>query len=299
MTTFQDKLTTEVIATFARTPDTRLKTLLIELVKALHDYVRRTDLTFQEWNKAIDFLTRTGQKCTPLRHEFILLSDVLGVSMLVDAVGHLEREGATGTTVLGPFYVGEHRPLGHGADISNGYDGEPLFVAARVTDLEGKPLKDARVDVWHADDEGFYDSQKESYAVQGPSMRARFSTDEDGRFYFRSIKPCSYPIPMDGPVGELVRASNRHPMRPAHIHFLIDARGFDPLVTHVFIDGDEYLRSDAVFGVKDELIARLERRTERKLPDGTPIDVDWNLMTYDFRLRPGSGVAPKPLLTAA
>ncbi len=216
--------------------------------------------------------------------------------MLVDAVNHRDREGGTETTVLGPFYVGEHQSMHHGEDISNDYDGEPLFVDARVTDLAGRPLRDVRVDVWHADDEGLYDSQKEAYAAHGPTMRARFSTDDEGRFYFRSIKPCSYPIPMDGPVGELIRAANRHPMRPAHIHFLIEAQGFSPLVTHVFVDGDEYLHSDAVFGVKNELIAQLERRTERELPDGTPIEGPWHRMAFEFRLKPGAGVAPKPIL---
>jgi hydroxyquinol 1,2-dioxygenase len=288
-------LTAEVIRSFQNTPNPRLKTLITELVKSLHDYVQRTNLTFEEWNYAIEFLTRTGQTCTPVRQEFILLSDVLGVSMLVDAVNHREREGATETTVLGPFYVGEHKPLPHGSDISKGDPGEPMFVSARVTDLAGKPLKNVRVDVWHADDDGFYDSQKESYATEGPTLRARFTPDADGRFYFRTILPCSYPIPMDGPVGDLIRASDRHPMRPAHVHFLVEAPGYDPLITHVFIDGDKYLRSDVVFGVKDELIAKLERRTEPKLPDGTPIDRPWHLMSYEFHLKPGTGVAPKPM----
>ena len=292
-------LTEEVIRSFAKTSDPRLKTLLTELVRTLHGYVQRTDLTFDEWNFAIDFLTRTGQKCTPTRQEFILLSDVLGVSMLVDAVNHRERQGATETTVLGPFYVGEHKPLPHGADISAGVAGEPMFVQARVTDLAGKPVPGARVDVWHADGEGFYDSQKPGYEVHGPSLRARFATDADGRLFFRTILPCSYPIPVDGPVGELIGASNRHPMRPAHIHFLVEAPGLDALITHVFIEGDKYLDSDVVFGVKDELVSKVERRTDPTLPDGTPVSGPWHLMTYDFRLRPGSGVAPKPMMPAA
>ncbi|MFN5668134.1 dioxygenase, partial [Bradyrhizobium sp.] len=156
-------LTDEVIRSFADTPNKRLKFLIEETVKSLHDLVRRTELTFEEWNQAIEFLTRTGQTCTPLRQEFILLSDVLGVSMLVDAVNHREREGATETTVLGPFYVGEHRVTPHGADISDGIDGEVMFVQSRVTDLAGKPLAGAEIDVWHADDDGFYDSQKADY----------------------------------------------------------------------------------------------------------------------------------------
>ena len=209
MTQFNDQeLTAEVIRSFVATPDTRLKFILEQLVTSLHDLVRRTNLTFEEWERAIDFLTRTGQTCTPLRQEFILLSDVLGVSMLVDAVNHREREGASQTTVLGPFYVGEHKPTPNGSDISQRIAGEPMFVRSRVTDLAGQPLAGAEIDVWHADDDGFYDSQKSTYETQGPSLRARFIADADGRFSFRSILPCSYPIPTDGPVGELIAATN-------------------------------------------------------------------------------------------
>src|SRR6266702_7991645 len=187
MTQFDDRqLTAEVIRSFEKISNARLKSILTELVASLHDFVRKTDLSFEEWNYAIDYLTRTGQASTATRQEFILLSDVLGVSMLVDAVNHREREGATQTTVLGPFYVGEHRPTAHGSDISTGVDGERMFVQSRVTDLQGKPLADVPVDIWHADDDGFYDSQKPAYATEGPSSRARFVTDADGRFYFRT-----------------------------------------------------------------------------------------------------------------
>jgi hydroxyquinol 1,2-dioxygenase len=221
------------------------------------------------------------------------------VSMLVDAVNHREREGASQTTVLGPFYVGEHKPTPNGSDISQGIAGEPMFVRSRVTDLAGQPLAGAEIDVWHADDDGFYDSQKPSYETQGPSLRARFVADADGRFSFRTILPCSYPIPTDGPVGELISATNRHPMRPAHVHFLVKAQGFEPLVTHVFIEGDKYLASDAVFGVKDELVARVERHDEPVMPDGTPGSGPWHLMTYDFQMKPGAGVVPQPMMAAA
>jgi hydroxyquinol 1,2-dioxygenase len=297
MTQFNDtELTAAVIDSFDTTPDPRLKFLLQELVASLHDYVRKTDLTFDEWGAAIDFLTRTGQKCTSTRQEFILLSDVLGVSMLVDAVNHRERDGATETTVLGPFYVGEHKAMPHGSDISPGLDGDRMFVQSRVTDLNGKPLAGVPVDVWHADDDGFYDSQKASYETEGPSSRARFITDNEGRLFFRTILPCSYPIPTDGPVGKLVLQTNRHPMRPAHVHFLVNAPGHEPLVTHVFIGGDKYLDSDVVFGVKDELIARVEKRTDPQMPDGRAATGDWHLMTYDFRMKPGQGNAPKPMM---
>ena len=289
------ELTAAVVNSFEQTPNPRAKFLLQELVKSLHDYVRRTDLTFEEWDYAIDFLTRTGQKCSDIRQEFILLSDVLGVSMLVDAVNHRDRAGATETTVLGPFYVGEHKVTPHGTDISAKLEGERMFVQSRVIDRDGKPLANVPVDVWHADGDGFYDSQKPSYETVGPSSRARFITDSDGRFFFKTILPCSYPIPTDGPVGEMIMQTRRHPMRPAHVHFLVNAPGYEPLITHVFIGGDKYLDSDVVFGVKDELVANVERRTDPTMPDGTKASGPWHLMTYEFHLRPGEGLAPKPL----
>ncbi len=299
MTQFSEtELTEAVIRTFDDTPDPRAKFLLQELVKLLHDYVRKTELTFEEWELAIDFLTRAGQKCTPIRQEFILLSDVLGVSMLVDAVNHRDREGATETTVLGPFYVGEHKVTPHGTDISADLQGERMFVQSRVTDLDGKPLPGVPVDVWHADDDGFYDSQKPTYATQGPSSRARFITDDDGRFFFRSILPCSYPIPVDGPVGEMIQYTRRPALRPAHVHFLVAAPGYEPLVTHVFIGGDPNIDRDVVFGVKDELIANIEKRTDPAMPDGKPAPSPWHLMTYEFKMKPGGGAAPKPLAKA-
>jgi hydroxyquinol 1,2-dioxygenase len=298
MAQFNDtELTAAVIRSFEETPDKRVKFLMEELVKSMHEFVRKTDLTFDEWNYAIEFLTRTGQKCTPTRQEFILLSDVFGVSMLVDAVNHREREGATETTVLGPFYVGEHKAMPHGTDVSPNLTGERMFVQSRVTDLQGKPLAGVPVDIWHADDDGWYDSQKPAYETEGPSSRGRFITDADGRFFFRTILPCSYPIPTDGPVGEMIIQVRRHSMRPAHVHFLVDAPGYEPLITHVFIDGDKYLDLDVVFGVKKELIAKIESRTDALMPDGKPSGGGtWHLMTYEFRMKPGKGAAPKPMM---
>src|SRR6266404_2425414 len=297
MPQFNDtELTAAVIRSFEETPDPRVKFLLEELVKSLHDFVRKTDLTLDEWGYAIDFLTRTGQKCTSTRREFILLAGGLGVSMLVEAGNHREGEGATETTVLGPFYVGEHKPMPHGADISANLAGETMFVQSRVTDLKGKPLAGVPVDVWHADNDGYYDSQRPSYETEGPSSRARFVTDADGRFFFRTILPCSDPIPTDGPVGEMILQTRRHPMRPAHVHFLVNAPGYQPLITHVFIDGDKYLDSDVVFGVKNDLIAKIEKRSDPQMPDGKPAPAPWHLMTYDFRMKPGQGNAPKPMM---
>jgi hydroxyquinol 1,2-dioxygenase len=290
-----NELSDAVVRSFADTANPRLKEILTELVGSIHGFVRKTNLTFEEWEYAIDFLTRTGQKCSDTRQEFILLSDVLGVSMLVDAIGHRDRAGATDTTVLGPFYVGEHKPTPHGSNIAEGLSGKPMFVEARVSDVSGRPIANAAVDVWHADDDGFYDSQKGSYATQGASLRARFISDAQGKFSFRTILPRSYPIPTDGPVGDLLRATGRHPMRPAHVHFLINAPGYEPLVTHLFLKGDEYLQSDAVFGVKDDLILAVQKRTTSMMPDQSPSTDPWYLMAYDFYLKPGAGSAPRPL----
>jgi hydroxyquinol 1,2-dioxygenase len=301
MPQFNDtELTEAVIRSFDETPDPRVKFLMEELVKSLHGFVRNTNLTQDEWMYAINFLTEVGQKCTPTRQEFILLSDVFGVSMLVDAVNHREREGATETTVLGPFYVGEHKQLAHGTDVSPpGHTGERMFVQSRITDLAGKPLANVPVDIWHADDDGYYDSQREHYATEGPSLRARFVTDADGRIFFRTILPCSYPIPTDGPVGQMIIQTRRHPMRPAHVHFLVNAPGYEPLITHVFIEGDKYLDSDVVFGVKNELISKIEHHNGGVMPDGKPASGPWHLMTYDFRMKPGAGAAPKPMMAAS
>ena len=248
---------------------------------------------------AIDFLTRTGQKCTPIRQEFILLSDVLGVSMLVDAIRHREREGATETAVLGPFYVGEHKVTPHGTDISANLSGERCSCRAASPTSQASRWGGVPVDIWRADDDGFYHSQKPAYATEGPSSRARFITDADGKFFFRTILPCSYPIPTDGPVGEMIVQTRHHAMRPAHVHFLVAAPGHQPLITHVFIDSNRYLDSDVVFGVKDELVARIEKRRDPTMPDGKPAAAPWHLMTYEFRMKPGDGNAPKPMMAKA
>jgi len=171
-------------------------------------------------------------------------------------------------------------------------EGEPFLPwdVWRAPDLKGTPLANVPVDIWHADGEGYYDSQKPEYATEGPSSRARFVTDADGRFFFRTILPCSYPIPTDGPVGEMIIQTRRHAMRPAHVHFLVNAPGYQPLITHVFMDGDKYLDSDVVFGVKDELVAKIERRTDAAMPDGKAAVAPWHLMTYEFRVKPGAGL---------
>jgi hydroxyquinol 1,2-dioxygenase len=276
-------LTDVVLERFAETPDPRLRKIIEGLVRHVHSFVRDIEPTFDEWMGAIAYLTRVGQTCTPRRQEFILLSDVLGVSMLVDAINHRMPAGATETTVLGPFYLGEHRVTPNGADISNGAKGVPLFADFRIGNVAGAPIAGATVDVWHSDSDGFYDVQHDDYSE--PSLRARFITSEDGRVFFKSIVPTFYPIPNDGPVGDLLKATKRHPFRPAHLHVHATAPGYEPLITHVFVRGDKYLESDAVFGVKDSLVADFAEGRKSNYPDGSPAPAGWRLIHYDFGLK--------------
>ena len=210
------------------------------LVRHLHAFVREVRPTQKEWEYGIDFLTRTGHMCDDKRQEFILLSDALGASMLVDAINHSAPNGATETTVLGPFFVQTAPEKQNGDDISGGIGGAPMLVTGSVSTIDGRQLGGAIVDVWHSDDDGHYDVQQLD-KIGDLAMRARFHTDANGRFHFWSIKPAAYPIPHDGPVGEMLEAQGRHPWRPAHVHFMISAPGFEQLITHVFVAGDKYL----------------------------------------------------------
>jgi hydroxyquinol 1,2-dioxygenase len=295
MPQFDDtKLTEAVIQSFANAPDPRVRAVLGKLVSHLHAFVRDAGVTFDEWHHAIDFLTRTGHACDGFRQEFILLSDVLGVSMLVDAINHTHSEGATDTTVLGPFYSGEHRLVAHGTDLAANAPGERVFVSGQVSDAAGRAIAGATIDVWHAGSDGLYDSQRPGYTADQPALRARFATDHNGRFSFRTVVPHSYPIPTDGPVGELMAAGRRSVIRPAHIHFLLRASGYETLVTHVFVAGDEHLASDAVFGVKPSLIAPMVTHEEPTYPDGTPAPARWHQLSYRFGLKAASMTTNKP-----
>jgi hydroxyquinol 1,2-dioxygenase len=243
-----------VIESFADTPDERLRTVLNSLVRHLHGFVRDVEPTIAEWEQAIAFLTATGQKCSDVRQEFILLSDVLGVSMLAETINERSGDGATQSTVLGPFHVVESPPrdLGDAVDLVG--EAEPCVVTGRVVSVDGTPLPGAVLDVWQADDKGFYDVQVPEAQPPG-NGRGLFTADAGGRFWFRTIVPSYYPIPTDGPVGALLLATRRHPYRPAHIHFIVTAGGYRPLTTHIFVAGSEYIDSDAVFAVKKSLIA--------------------------------------------
>jgi catechol 1,2-dioxygenase len=242
-----------VIESFAGTPDERLRTILNSLVRHLHAAVREVEPSIAEWEQAIEFLTATGQKCTDVRQEFILLSDVLGISMLVETINERGAAGATQSTVLGPFHMtsSPRRELGDTIDLVA--DSEPCVVTGRVVATHGTPLPGAVLDVWQANDHGAYDVQ-EPGKQPGGNGRGLFTADGDGRFWFRTVVPSYYPIPTDGPVGELLAATRRHPYRPAHIHFIVAADGYRTLTTHIFVAGSEYIDSDAVFAVKKSLI---------------------------------------------
>ncbi|TDD80353.1 dioxygenase [Actinomadura rubrisoli] len=270
---FSEERSAEVVAAaFAATPDPRLRRVLTSLVRHLHDFVKDVELTEREWAAAIDFLTETGKTCTGTRQEFILLSDVLGASMLVETINNRAGGGLTESTVEGPFHMVASPPRELGADIAEDGKGTPCLVTGTVAGPDGRPVPGAAVDVWQANDEGFYDVQQPG--VQPPlNLRGLFTADEEGRFWFRSIVPRFYPIPQDGPVGRLLDATSRHPNRPAHIHFEVSAPGYRTVTTHLFVAGTPYIDSDAVFGVKPSLVREFptvddpERAAEAGLPN--------------------------------
>jgi hydroxyquinol 1,2-dioxygenase len=249
-------ITDAVVRSLDACDNPRLKEILTSLVTHLHDFVREVRLSEAEWMEGIRFLTSTGQMCSDTRQEFILLSDTLGVSMLTVALNNAHPPGATEATVFGPFHVDDAPPAEQGADIAAGAPGEVMDVDVVVTSLGGTPIAGAEVDVWQADEDGLYDVQ---IAALGPQRRARavMKTDAEGRLRFRTIVPSAYPIPTDGPVGRMLVACGRHPWRPAHVHFMIKAAGHETLITHVFRDGDPYLESDVVFGVRSSLVASI------------------------------------------
>lgn len=279
----EENITAAVIEQFSGCTDERLKQIMNSLVRHLHDFIRDVEPTEQEWHQAIEFLTRTGQMCDDNRQEFILLSDTLGVTMLVDAINHrIYDKSLTESTVLGPFYVENPPRAGIGEDITWGAQGEPLFVEGRVTREDGQPFANVTVDVWQSDGDGFYDVQK---SEDSASLRASFKTDDQGYYAFWTVTPSPYPIPSDGPVGHMLELTGRHPYRPAHVHFMLKAAGYQTLVTQVFAEDDPYLDSDAVFGVKDSLVKCYEQCTAGTAPDGRRMARPYRYLTYDFRLQ--------------
>lgn len=277
-----DPITADVLARFASTPDPRLREVMASLIRHLHGFAREVELTEAEWFAAIGFLTAVGQKCDATRQEFILLSDTLGLSMVVTDLNDAKPPGCTEPTVFGPFHVADAPRFTLGADIAAGAPGEPCWVQGRVLGLDGTPVPGAELDVWQADAEGFYDVQRPDLAhAQG---RGRLRADEQGGFRFWTIVAEAYPVPSDGPVGRMLAATGRHPWRPAHLHFMITAPGFERLITHVFRRGSQYLDSDAVFGVRPSLVADWIRHEPGTAPDGTRQDTPWWSLDFDFVL---------------
>jgi hydroxyquinol 1,2-dioxygenase len=258
-----DTLTAEVLQSFSSTADERLKQILGSLTTHLHAFVQDVAPSIQEWEQAIDFLTRTGKTCTTVRQEFILLSDVLGVSMLLETINGQETPEATDSTVLGPFHMVESPARELGDDVSPESEGPRCVVSGRIVSTDGTPIPNARIDIWQADTKGFYDVQQPGIQSIG-NGRALLRSDSEGRFHFRTVIPMYYPIPTDGPVGEMLRATGRHPYRPAHIHFLVAAPGYRELTTHIFIGGSDYIDSDAVFAVKGSLVKDFTGNPDRE-----------------------------------
>lgn len=282
-------VTEQVVASFARSPNARLAEILRAVTQHAHALVREVRLTEEEWALAIDFLRACGDITTDTRQEFILLSDVLGVSMETVCVNQPATGDSTEATVFGPFFVEDSPRIPLGGDIAQGATGEPCWVSGTVRGTDGAVIAGARIEVWEADDDGQYDVQ---YADGRTSGRAHLYSDDDGTYRFWGVTPTPYPIPHDGPVGRMLAATGRSPMRAAHLHFMVTAPGYRRLVTHIFVEGDPLLASDAVFGVKDSLVRPFHKRTAADpAPEGRSVHGTWSEVTFDIVL-PRNSVAP-------
>jgi hydroxyquinol 1,2-dioxygenase len=282
---FDDKsITQAVIRRLSECDDPRFAWVMTSLITHLHDFVRKVQLTEPEWLAAIRFLTDVGRTCTDQRQEFILLSDTLGVSVLIITLNHPADQGSVESTVMGPFYWEGAPDLARGSNLAEGVQGEPTIYSGLVLSADGRPLENALLDIWSGDGEGNYDMQMPGET--GMKARGRIRTDAAGRYWFRSIKPTFYPVPTDGPVGLMLRKMGRHPYRPGHIHMIVSAQGHFPVTTHLFVAGSPYLDSDAVFGMKESLVARFERHPPGVGPNGERMDTPFYTVNYDFRLRP-------------
>ncbi|GAB2444056.1 intradiol ring-cleavage dioxygenase [Streptomyces incanus] len=279
------EITRQVLHAFGDCADPRLRQVLQCLVRHLHAFIREVRLTEREWSKGIEFLTRTGHITDDRRQEFILLSDVLGASMQTVAVNNEAYGDATEATVFGPFFVEDSPEIALGGDIAFGAAGQPCWVEGTVTDSAGKPVPGARIEVWEADEDGFYDTQ---YDDDRTAARAHLFTDSEGRYCFWGLTPTPYPIPHDGPVGRLLAATGRSPMRASHLHFMVSAPALRTLVTHIFVRGDELLESDAVFGVKESLVKDFRiQQPGTPSPDGRDLaDQAWSRVRFDIVLAP-------------
>jgi hydroxyquinol 1,2-dioxygenase len=280
----EDNITDLAVERWATAKDPRLAELMTAFVRHLHDFAREVRLTEAEWMAAMQWLTATGQISNEKREEFILASDVLGLSMLVVQMNHRLDPQATPATVLGPFHIDGSPEFDYAGDMSDGLPGTPLYLHGTVRDLAGNPVAGGVLDVWQADNDGAYEVQIPD--VDEARLRAKYTTREDGSYCLRTIAPLGYTIPMDGPVGELIGRTEISHFRPAHIHFLINVPGYEPLITHLFREGSQYLDSDVVFGTKQELVVRFDEREAGPTPDGGTSEVPWVEARYDFVLQP-------------
>lgn len=280
----EEELVARVRRSFADCEDPRLRELMESVVEHVHAFVREVRLTEDEWRAGIDFLTAVGHLTDERRQEFILLSDTLGVSMQTIAVNNEAYRNATEATVVGPFFVEGSPEIGLGGDMSSGATGEPCWVEGTVTDVDGNAVPGARVEVWEADEDGLYDLQYDDGRV---AARAHLFADASGAYRFWAVTPTPYPIPHDGPVGRMLHATGRSPMRAAHLHVMVEAPGCRRLVTHIFVRGDELLESDAVFGVKESLVRDFARQPAgTPTPDGRAIEGTWTRTRFDVVLAP-------------
>ena len=277
----EEKHTKAVLKRWEDIPDPRLREVMQSALKHLHAFVSEVRPTGAEWFTAIDFLTRTGQKCDDKRQEFILLSDTMGVSMLVDEINNRRVAGATPSTVEGPFHIPDAPEVAHGASMAGSAPGIPCFVSGTVRGLDGRPVAGAVLDLWQTDGEGLYEEQRRTTE---PWMRGIYKSQPDGSYSIRTVAPISYTIPMDGPVGEFFNRTDMSHMRPAHIHFAVSAPGFHYLVTHLFQKGDEFIQNDVVYGVKDALIVEFVKKPPGKASNGEMVDTPFYEVKYDFVL---------------
>ena len=291
----EDTLTQAVIGRLGKVKDARFKQIMTSAIKHLHAFAREVKLTEEEWFAGIKFLTAVGQKCDDKRQEFILLSDVLGLSMMVVALNHKTAPGATEATVLGPFFAHGAREFGYGADLREGatLKGEDTWVSGRVLSVEGKPIPDATLDIWQAKADGIYDVQEPDAEFE---LRGRVKANARGDYAFKTYKPKFYSIPTDGPVGGLMEGMKRHPMRPAHMHAIVSAPGYQQVITHVFVDGDPYLDSDAVFAVKNSLIAKYRKVNSAEEAKKLGMPSPFLKLEWDFRLSPQGKVKARKVI---
>ena len=281
----EETLTEAVVARLKDAKNPRFRQIVAAAVKHLHAFAREVQLTEEEWFEGIKFLTATGKMCDDKRQEFILLSDVLGLSMMVVALNHKTAPGATEATVLGPFFAHGAPELESGADMrkSASVKGEDSLVSGRILSVEGKPIAGATLDIWQAKADGIYDVQDPAAELE---LRGRVKAGADGRYSFKTYKPVFYGVPTDGPVGDLLRAMERHPMRPAHMHAIVSAPGYQQVITHVFVDGDPYIDSDAVFAVKDSLIGKWRKVDSADEAKKLGMPCPFLRLDWDFRLAP-------------